>query len=151
MNKQSTRELLISLPIFVFAYTGLDKLIHHEFFRVQLLSHHLLKNYSILISWGLPIVEVIVALLMFFHTSRRIGLLIGLSLMCVFTAYLLYLVKTTPHLPCSCAGIFSFMSWNTHIIFNIVCALLILLLVITPTATQDIVATNRGIRKPAKE
>ncbi|MGV3766818.1 MAG: MauE/DoxX family redox-associated membrane protein [Chitinophagaceae bacterium] len=151
MNKPFTRELLISVPIFIFAYTGLDKLVHHEFFRVQLLSHHLLKNHAILISWALPVIEIIVALLMFFHTTRRVGLLIGLSLMSAFTAYLLYLVTTAPHLPCSCAGIFSFMSWNMHIIFNVACALLILLLVITRPTVQNIVATNRGIRKPAKE
>jgi hypothetical protein len=74
----------------------------------------------------LPISEIIVALLLFFHRTRKIGLIASLTLMLLFTGYIIYILKYNTILPCSCGGVIELLSWKQHLILNF--SLIILLL-----------------------
>jgi len=77
-----------------------------------------LKPISPIIAWGLPIVEFIVSLLLFFPRYRLIGLYSTFALMIGFTGYVVVVLTTSEELPCSCGGIIEDLSWQGHLIFN---------------------------------
>lgn len=132
MKNKVIIEILYGTVILLFFYTGLDKLLHREFFRVQLLSHHLLRHYAEWISWVLPLVELSISVLLVVPATRKAALRTGLILMIMFTAYLLYLTTTQKHLPCSCSGVISALSWTAHLWFNLGYIILIVLLTFLP-------------------
>ena len=70
---------------------------------------------------GLPIVEVLIAILVFWPAWRRSGLWASLALMLAFTIYIILIkVNYYGRIPCSCGGIISGLSWNGHLVFNLV-------------------------------
>lgn len=118
-NTSFLLQLTCSLFILLFVYTALSKF--HEFnsFKVVLGKSPFIKNKNEILAWCLPIVELIVAGLLFFPTTRRLGLYSSLVLMITFTLYIGYMIAFTPHLPCSCGGVIKQMSWKQHLLFNI--------------------------------
>lgn len=110
--------LISSLFIFLFVYTALSKLQHFNSFRAILSKSPLIGNTSEVVAWALPVTELIVALMLLFSPTRRIGLYSSLLLMSVFTIYIAYMILYVPHLPCSCGGVLKYMSWKEHLVFN---------------------------------
>jgi hypothetical protein len=104
--------------VLLFAYTGTAKLSGHELFISQLLKTELLKNNAEIISVGLPIIELLTALLLCFRSSRQIGLWFSILLMTAFSCYVI-IVLSGNNKPCSCGGVMAFMSWTQHLYFNI--------------------------------
>lgn len=141
-------ESSVALFIFLFVYTGVNKLMDYSAFRVVLSKSPLLSFASSFIAWFLPVIELIVSLILLMPFTRKLGLLISTSLMATFTFYLAYMIFFTPNLPCSCGGIFNNLNWTEHLILNIV------LLVIAFTAwwlsksNQRFIAINRNSRTP---
>jgi hypothetical protein len=71
------------------------------------------------VSWAVPVTELAAAGLLLIRRTRRIGLFVSLALMVSFTLYLAFMLGTEKHLPCSCGGVMSAMSWGQHLVFNI--------------------------------
>ena len=113
-------QFIAALFIFLFGYTGLKKLQHPGIFQSSLNKSPLISNYAVLISWSVPVLELIVVCLLFFPKTRRLGLYSSLALMSVFTLYIAYMIAFAKDLPCSCGGVLEEMNWNQHLIFNIV-------------------------------
>lgn len=118
LSRNAALEIISALFILLFAYTGINKLIDHVMFEFTLRGHPLLKNHTILISWVLPIVELLVCILLFFPRLRKAGLYSSFAVMLIFTIYVGYMMAFVPNLPCSCGGIISALTWKQHIIFN---------------------------------
>jgi len=78
----------------------------------------LLKDYSRLLSVGVPVIELCIALLLFIPATAKAGMIAGVSLLLLFTAYIIYMITTDPNLPCSCGGVIQQLSWRQHIVFN---------------------------------
>ena len=71
--------------------------------------------------YGLPIVEVALAVILLLPQTRRVALGISFLLMSVFTGYVaLVLTGVFGRIPCSCGGILSSLDWNEHLIVNLV-------------------------------
>jgi len=79
----------------------------------------LLKDYSRLLSVGVPVIELCIALLLFIPATAKAGMTAGVSLLLLFTAYIIYMITTDPNLPCSCGGVIQQLSWKQHIVFNL--------------------------------
>jgi hypothetical protein len=122
MKKNTIVEIIASLFILLFVYTALSKLYDPERFKWALGKSPLLSDGASLIAWLLPAVELAVALMLFFPSTKQAGLYASLCLVSVFTLYIAYMVLVTPHskLPCSCGGILQKMSWNQHLLFNLI-------------------------------
>lgn len=109
-----------ALFIFLFLYTSINKLSGHQTFESVLRHSPLLQNISPLLSWLIPLAEIVIALLLIVPAYRQAGLFFSLILMSVFTLYIGYMIIFTPRLPCSCGGVLQQLSWREHLVFNIV-------------------------------
>jgi hypothetical protein len=112
-------DILSALFILLFVYTATTKLIEHEGFRAVLSQSPLIGINATILSWVLPILELFTATLLFIPTMRKWGFASSLILMLIFTGYITYMISFARHLPCSCGGVISLMTWPQHLIFNI--------------------------------
>ena len=117
-KEQLIIDIVAILYILIFVYTGVYKLVNHRVFYLQLIGHPLLKDYAHIVSWVVPVVEVVAALLLAFSITRMKGIYLSLATMSCFTIYLIYMIVTHPKLPCSCGGIVNSLSWRQHVMVN---------------------------------
>src|SRR5918995_453728 len=103
--KNSSLNLIAAIFIFLFTYTAFSKLIEHDLFRNTLSNSPMIGPCSGIVSFVLPITELIVAALLFFPKTKLAGLYCSFVLMLLFTAYLSYMIIFTKDLPCSCGGV----------------------------------------------
>ena len=113
-------EIFTSLLILLFAYTAISKILDFNKFRRVLSESPLIHNGAGIIAWLLPATELLIVLLLFLPRYRITGLWISLGMLTVFTGYLFYMLLFASHLPCSCGGVLSSLSWKEHLVFNVV-------------------------------
>jgi len=60
-----------------------------------------------------------------FNRERKLTWICTIAIMTIFSLYVGAVLWLIPHnkIPCSCGGIIRFMSWKTHLFFNIVSTL----------------------------
>lgn len=136
------------LLIFLFTYTGMSKLIDHDTFKASILQSQVIRNQEAIISWLIPVSELLIVAILLSSKYIRIGLLLSLVLMILFTAYIAYMLLFIPALPCSCGGILKELSWNNHLLFNSFIIVLILIFLISDPRHKIFIAINRTSRKP---
>ena len=120
---QATSGLLICL----FLYTGLDKMYNHSRFMDALEKSYLLASVAGVVTWSLPVIEILIAVALFVPVLRKRGFKCAIVLLSVFTFYLCYMMVFSPKLPCMCVGVLERLSWKSHIAFNIVMIVLAIL------------------------
>ena len=119
MKRVVTTELISSLLILLFVYTGLSKVLSIEHFRAVLGQSPVISSGAGMLAWQVPLTELGIALLLFFPATRLFGLWASLVLLCFFTLYLVYVLVFVPHLPCSCGGVIGSLGWKEHVVFNV--------------------------------
>ncbi|KOH43273.1 MauE/DoxX family redox-associated membrane protein [Sunxiuqinia dokdonensis] len=112
------------LYILVFVYAAVSKLLDFENFRVQLAQSPLLSAYAGLIAPAVIILELLLALMLCFKTTRLTGLYGSFFLMVAFTVYIYLILNFSDFVPCSCGGIIEKLGWTEHLVFNIAFAAL---------------------------
>jgi len=117
------------LLIVLFVYAAVNKLLDHQKFYNDLRNSPIFGNpdISIILSWMVPILELMVAFLLAFSNSRLMGMYAALALMLSFTVYISGILLFSTKLPCSCGGIINNFTWQGHLVFNITITLLTLL------------------------
>jgi uncharacterized membrane protein YphA (DoxX/SURF4 family) len=120
MWKKISIEIICFLAAVLFYYTGITKLLHHSLFISQIGKSPLLVDFADWLSWVVPITELIIAVLLYVPCLRRWGLLATFGLMSSFTIYVGVILSRYDDLPCSCGGVIDLMSWQGHLVFNIV-------------------------------
>jgi len=143
VRKNLVPEIISSLLILLFLYTGLSKLLDYTHFKSVLYKSPLIAGNAAVVALALPITEIMVALLLFVPRTRLWGFYGATVLMTVFTLYLAYMILFTPHLPCSCGGVLKQMTWKQHLVFNIFFLLLSL--------TATLLERKRTRLKPGME
>ena len=118
MKKELIIIIISSLLIVLFLYTGLMKLIDHERFNWALHKSPLLNQVASILSWVVPIGEILIAISLMLPTTRNLGLYGSLILMSIFTIYIGFMVYFRSDRPCTCGGIISYMNWHQHFYFN---------------------------------
>lgn len=124
MKKDTIIDIISSLFIMLFLYTGISKLLDFSSFRGTLARSPILKHYAPAIALMIPLIELVIVyllLLPFFKSASRTrtyGLIAACMLMAIFTLYIGYMLAFTPDRPCSCGGIISLMNWHQHLYFN---------------------------------
>ncbi|MDA6069541.1 hypothetical protein NJT12_07915 [Flavobacterium sp. AC] len=125
--KTVSLKIIYLLCVTLFIYAATSKILDFENFQVHLGQSPLLSIYASWISWLVIVIEVLVAALLVVPKSRTLGLYLALSLMTMFSAYIFILLHFGSFVPCSCGGILEKMSWNAHLIFNLVFVILAIL------------------------
>lgn len=120
---QKTRLLLFELICYgfigLFTYTATDKVMTVKNFASTLAKSPLIGQFSTFIAWGIPVLEISIAILLILPKYSRTGLRASLALMLLFTVYLAHMVFSGSKLPCHCGGVISILSWPQHIWFNL--------------------------------
>jgi hypothetical protein len=123
-----TRALIVNLIAFVFlflfVYTALSKFLDFTHFQFVLRHSPLLGSLGVSVSWFVPGIELLIALLLFEPRSRLAGLFSSMILMIVFSIYIGYMLFFSPQLPCSCGGVIEQLSWTQHLGLNLILILL---------------------------
>ena len=108
--------LLISLLL----YASITKLFEYDTFIQQLsLSPFFSKGWIGIIAVLVLTVEIVIATLFLFPQTKNIAFMSSLCLLTSFTVYI-HIIQYSEFIPCSCGGILGRLTWNAHIIFNIV-------------------------------
>ena len=141
-------EIISALFILLFLYTALSKIYEHKSFQIILSKSPLIGNFSKVISYILPIAEIIVSLCLLMPMTRSKGLWGSLFLMCVFTIYIAYMIIYSPKLPCSCGGVLKKLNWTQHLLFNIFFTLLNIFALWLLRKNKIVIAINRNSRTP---
>jgi len=103
----------------LFLYTAYAKIIDHDRFLTGLLKVHIINGFAVCISYAVPIIEIIVALLLLIPRTANWGLFLFTAVMFVFTIYITSALILEKHLPCNCGGAIEKLSWLQHIWFNL--------------------------------
>ncbi len=151
LTEQFLIELIASLFILLFLYTGLSKLKEQTEFQVVLSKSPLLSTSSLVLSWLLPIIEIATSVLLFLPRTRKYGLVASMLLMTLFALYISYMLLFTPNLPCSCGGVLKQLNWSQHLLFNIFFLLLSILALWLSNKNKFFIAINRNSRIPVEE
>ena len=112
-------EAISALLLLLFLYTAISKFSNIAEFRLTLAQSPLLKKYASLLSWLIPAGETGICILLFFPAGRIKGLYASVALLLLFTFYISYMLLRKQQLPCSCGGVISQLSWQQHILFNL--------------------------------
>jgi hypothetical protein len=121
MKKYSlVSDIVSTCTLLLFLYTGIDKLSRHNDFLLALAVSPVLKPYAAILSRAIPLLELLIAGLLFFPLTRIKGLYSSLILLLLFTAYLAWMLLNEKILPCTCGGFIEKLSWPQHLAFNAV-------------------------------
>jgi hypothetical protein len=127
MGKKWLVEIICLLFVLLFIYTAVYKIIDFRNFRAVIGQSPMITRYASYVAIGVPFTEIAISGLLVFPRSRLIGLCASFALMLLFSFYIIILLNLSIHLPCSCGGIISDMSWGQHLVFNIVFVILALI------------------------
>jgi len=120
MLKRTIPGIIALLFIVLFLYTGISKLMEYTVFKEQIATSPILAPVAPFIAWALPLAEFAVAVLLFIPKWKLWGLYASFALMLAFTGYIVAILNFSAELPCSCGGVLEEMSWDQHLVFNIV-------------------------------
>ncbi|HVU95409.1 MAG TPA: MauE/DoxX family redox-associated membrane protein [Puia sp.] len=112
------------LLVLLFVYAAGSKLMDYTKFRVEIGKSPLLTAFAAPVAIAVPIIELVIALLLSFTRTRLPGLYASFTLMVLFTAYIFYILRFSPYVPCSCGGVLQKLNWTTHLWFNLFFVLL---------------------------
>lgn len=126
-----------SFFIVLFIYAAVSKMSDFETFQVQLAQSPLFGNCSPLVSYATIGVELGTVLLLSVRRCHMTGLYASLGIMSAFAAYIYVILKYSDSVPCACGGILENMDWNTHLVFNLFCALLAIVAIAARTTKEQ--------------
>ncbi len=104
----------------LFIYAATSKLLDFENFTIQLGQSPLLSAFADWIAITVPLAEYAIALLLLLKAYRIIALFASFALMAMFTAYIYIILHYSSFVPCSCGGVLQKMTWDQHLLFNII-------------------------------
>jgi len=121
-----TLEIIVALLVILLIYTGTNKLLDFEQTRFQMGRSPFIQPIAGFTATAVPIGEILIAGLLVFKQSRMLGLFASFFLMLLFTGYIYAMLHYSYYVPCSCGGVLAVLSWEDHLIFNIVFILIAL-------------------------
>lgn len=124
MTRKKAIDVILFLYVFLFVYAAISKFIDFQKFVIQLGQSPMLTNHAKSVAWAVPTLELLIAANLIAPCGRLTGLYAALSLMAMFTTYIVLASQFADHVPCSCGGIIQNLSWTEHLFFNVAFLLL---------------------------
>ena len=120
MKKEILADCCLSLVILLFSYTALSKLLDLEkfVFQMRLAPFPLMYPMAPVLGWLVPAVELMIVTGLLVKRFRIRALYAAVLLLLLFEVYIMTMLASGLHLPCTCGGIISKMSWKQHLAFN---------------------------------
>ncbi|WP_428743300.1 MauE/DoxX family redox-associated membrane protein [Tenacibaculum sp.] len=117
-------EIISILFIILFVYAAVSKLLDFQKFRVQVGQSPILTSLGNWIVIVVPVIEILISIGLMLPKSKLNAMYGALTLMTIFTTYIVFILNFSPYVPCSCGGILDKMGWKEHLIFNLCFVLL---------------------------
>lgn len=137
----SIRHIIVNIVCQLYAalyiYAAISKLLTFHDFKVQLAQSPLLTAFVSWVAIAVPVLELFIASLLLIPRLRLLGLFLAYSLMAMFTAYIYIITNYSAFVPCSCGGILEEMTWDQHLVFNVVFMVLAVVAVLFQPLTSD--------------
>lgn len=122
--------------ILLFCYAAISKIFDFENFQVQLAQSPLTNPYSVVISYLVIAVELIIVFQLSSSKLRLLGLHASFTLMLFFTVYIYLILNYSDNIPCSCGGVLEDLGWTEHLIFNLICSVIAVIAIVLSTKTK---------------
>lgn len=118
--KKVLPDFITALLILLFIYSGFSKIIAYAEFSRSMHSQPFAPWMADTLTWILPPIEIIIALMLMWAKTRRLGQYAFLITMLAFTGYIVAIrLNFFDRIPCSCGGLIRQLSWQQHLIFNL--------------------------------
>jgi hypothetical protein len=112
------------LLVLLFVYTAINKLSDHGAFFSSLIGSPITRKFASILRWSVPALELSIVALLLLPGWKRAGLFASFFLLVSFTIYVGCMMLFVDHLPCSCGGVITGLSWPQHLWLNVFFALL---------------------------
>ncbi|QES87615.1 MauE/DoxX family redox-associated membrane protein [Rhizosphaericola mali] len=120
MIRKLIEEFICGSLVLMFLYTALEKLLNINQFHVYIGNQAIPRYLMPAITYSIPIIELIAAVLIIAGKTRRSGLYISVILMSIFSLYVfLVILGVFQKQPCNCGDLIQHLSWNEHMVFNL--------------------------------
>lgn len=130
LTQRMALEAIVILLMALFGLTAVDKLLNFERFYTELGKSPFLAPYALSVAWGTPIIELAVTIMLGMDRLKRLGLYISVFLMSLFTGYIYLLLNYSYYTPCLCSAALESLSWEQHLVFNMVFLILSIIAVL---------------------
>ena len=118
--KNQTADILTFCCSLVFFYSATTKLFDFSGFQLGLFRNPIIPHdFAVSVSYLIPILETIIAVLMLFDKSKIKALIGFFILLVMFTIYIALFWIMDVERPCSCGGLIAKLSFNMHFILNL--------------------------------
>lgn len=135
--RQMLTDIICYSFILLFVYAAAAKLLDHQKFELQIAKSPILTDFAGILVWLVPAVEIVIAILLMFPKTTSLGLFAALGLMTLFTAYIIAILNFSESIPCSCGGVLEHMSWQQHLVFNLVFVILSIVGILLHSKSQN--------------
>lgn len=112
-------ELICAAFILLFIYAAVNKMVDFEKFSVELAKSPILNPIASWVVVAVPSIEIVLSIFLIIKPLRLLALYGAFSLMVMFSAYIVAILKFSSYIPCTCGGVLQNMGWREHLIFNI--------------------------------
>ena len=121
-SKNLFATVVVGLLVLLFAYTATSKFLDYDrfVFQMRLAPLSIMKSAAPILGWLMPAIEMLISIGLLINRLRLKALYAAVILLLVFECYITRMLLTGQHLPCTCGGIISSMSWKQHLLFNAV-------------------------------
>lgn len=138
MRQNTVIKIICTLLVFLFVYAAVSKLANWSTFVNDMNNQPFPSILKPILVWAVPSIELAIAALLIFDTTRLIGLYASLVLMIAFSFYTaVVLLHFFTYVPCSCGGIVKNLSWGQHLVFNLFFVLMAFIAILKyPLQTQ---------------
>lgn len=123
-TKRSLVDIICYLFVLLFLYAATSKLVEYDKFQLQISKSPIITDFAHILVWMVPALEIIISITLLIERIRMLGLFAAFALMCLFTAYIYAILNFSDSIPCSCGGVLQKLTWDQHLIFNIVFVML---------------------------
>lgn len=113
-------ETIIFLLLLTWAYTFASKALGFANFKMQINSAYLLSSLGSTLPYIIQVVHLSIVVLLIKKSWRKTGLISSLSVLLIYTAYVIYILKFAPSIPCSCISLFRGLNWDDQLLVNVV-------------------------------
>ncbi|MHC8949753.1 MauE/DoxX family redox-associated membrane protein [Sphingobacterium hungaricum] len=111
---------LLALLLLLWIPACLDKILHFAVFKNGMLAQPISTTFAKLLSYAVPIAEIIIILLLLIPRLQLYGCLLSSALLFAFSAYILLMyVADARSLPCICGSLIPQLGWFWHLWFNL--------------------------------
>ncbi|SDF97396.1 DoxX-like family protein [Pedobacter terrae] len=118
--KTSIVQVISAAFILLWVYTAGSKLADFQSYKQEMSLQVFSPDFAAVLLYAIPFLEILCATLLLIKKTNKLGLVLSLLLMLVFTGYILLIISGYfPKTPCSCGGVIKAMGWKAHLVFNI--------------------------------